>query len=491
MASFFRILALAKILSPRGLFYLFRSLIRDGANVGALVRVGGALYGDQKAIIGDKSITYRELDAKVDRTARYFQNKFNVSQRSRVGVCGENRVGTVAAIFALGRLGAEVFLLDGELFGRDIKKYYERYNLSFVVCDSLEGINSGVSAVSFEIMSQSVKDEQFSFGSISRGGFGRLTVLTSGTTGDSKAASRKTGIGAFLPAFVSLLTRLRLVEYKKVYIATPIHHGFGIATLCMSLAMGNESYLLPKFDSKKACDLIKTNRIEAVTLVPTILSRLLDQDKNALKTLKCVITGGAALSDQLALRAMDCFGDVLFNLYGTSEGGVAMLCDSAGLRDNPNSVGKPLAGVKVRITEPDFNGIGELEVRSKWAVGGGWIKTGDRASCKNSYWFLQGRVDDMIISGGVNVYPIELEKQLLTHQAVEEIAVIGVADDDFGQRLKAFIVPRMGVELDTEEIKTWISQNCAKQLMPRDIEIVENLPYNAAGKIDKKRLVNL
>lgn len=468
MANILSMIRRAKIISPRGLYYLFGAIVRAGANLGALVAVGAKLYGNLPAINVGRPISYIELHRAVERMASMLYVD-GVRRSQRVAVAGHNDEMSVVVIVALGRLGVNVYLVDGHSSDEKLAELKARHHFHRVIRPS-------DCTLCDDVVCEKAP----------RGGSARLTVLTSGTTGASKAASRKTGLGDFLPPFIALLIELRLTEYRSLYIATPLHHGFGIATLCVALAVGSESYLTPTFDAQRACRLVVDNGVEAITLVPTILSRMLDTDAEALRSLRCIVTGGAPLSAQLALRTIDKLGDRLFNLYGTSEGGVAIMSSSADLRRYPTSIGRPLAGVKVR----NANGArSELEIKSRWSVGGRWTPTGDNGySNGEGYWFLVGRVDDMIVSGGVNVYPVELEQILLSHPSVDEVAVIGVEDDDFGKRLKAFVVLKKSEQITPPALKDWLTSTAERYLMPREIVLVADLPYNAAGKVDRRAL---
>lgn len=445
------------------------AIARNGANLAALTSVGSRLYGDRSAIHTiDQRISYRELSAAVDAAAMCLYSDHSVRRTQRIAVAAKNSVQSVVLIFALSRLGANVYLVDGNSSDAQLSELQATHHFDKVLRDS---------ELTIDPAAPNIK--------LPRGGSARLTILTSGTTGASKAASRKTGVGSFLPAFVSLLVRLQLTKYKRLYIATPLYHGFGISALIVAIAVGSENFMTPSFDAPTACNLILTNKVEAITLVPTILQRLIDTDREALTPLRCIITGGAPLSATLATNTLDALGDVLFNLYGTSEGGVAIMSAPSDLRRFPNSIGKPLAGVKVR----NGGGTSQVEIRSRWSVGGAWTATGDNGYVNDEgYWFLVGRIDDMIVSGGENVYPIELERIISTHPAICEAVVIGVADDDFGERLKAFVTINSTSSVNEVELKEWLIARAQRHLIPREIVILSELPYNAAGKVDRHAL---
>jgi acyl-CoA synthetase (AMP-forming)/AMP-acid ligase II len=232
-----------------------------------------------------------------------------------------------------------------------------------------------------------------------------------------------------------------------------------------------------------------------VTVVPTALQRMLLYDPEALSSLRCVVTGGAPLSPQLAQEALERLGPILFNFYGTSEAGFCIMGTPELLGRKPDSIGRPVRGVQARIVADGGQVAGQatpgqLCIRSSWTTGGkGWIETGDLAyRDADGDIFLLGRVDDMIVSGGENVYPIELENVLVRHPGVDSVAVVGIPDAEFGQRLKAVVVAKEGVSLDRSELLDWLKPRVARYQMPAVVEFRDELPVTALGKLDKKSL---
>ncbi len=324
---------------------------------------------------------------------------------------------------------------------------------------------------------------------------GNIVIMTGGTTGQPKAASRKPSLLDFLPPFVALLTQINLDNYRRVYIATPIFHGFGVSSLFMSVILGAEMHITKRFEAARSCALIAQHNIEVVTLVPLMLQRLLNRDSQALLSLRCIVTGGAMLSPALARESLARLGPTLFNLYGTSEGGFAIMATPDQLARKPESIGNPVRGVRACILNEADQEVGEKEVgrlcvRSAWTTSKkNWIETGDVAfRDAEGDIFLCGRVDDMIVSGGENVYPIELENVLLQHPDVVAVAAVGIADAEFGQRLKAVVAVKTGGTLDRAALLDWLKPRVARYQMPAVVEFRDELPYTPLGKLDKKAL---
>jgi acyl-CoA synthetase (AMP-forming)/AMP-acid ligase II len=211
--------------------------------------------------------------------------------------------------------------------------------------------------------------------------------------------------------------------------------------------------------------------------------------------LKCIITGSAPLSPALARDTLEQLGPILFNLYGTSEAGFSILGTPGTMQSKPDALGRPIRGVRVRIIndtgqEVRPGAIGQLCIRSAWTVDReSWVETGDLAyQDADGDIFLCGRVDDMIISGGENVYPLELERVIAQHPGVDSVAVFGIPDEEFGQRLKAVVVKKPGTRLDSSMLFDWLKPRVARYQMPAVIDFRDELSYTSVGKIDKKAL---
>lgn len=263
----------------------------------------------------------------------------------------------------------------------------------------------------------------------------------------------------------------------------------------MGIMLGATIYIRPKFDARLACKLIDDNKIEVVTLVPLMLSRMLAFDHNSFASLKCIISGGAALGSNLVQEANHVCGEILFNMYGTSEAGFCIMATPEKLAKKPKSIGQPVYGVKIKITDSNNQlvikgNIGRLLIKNAWSISREeWIETGDLAyQDREGDVFLCGRIDDMIISGGENVYPVDLENILLNHPAIESAAVIGIDDNEFGQRLKAVIKLKKAAILDKTSLVNWLKPRIARFQMPAMINFTDELPYTSLGKINKKSL---
>lgn len=332
-----------------------------------------------------------------------------------------------------------------------------------------------------------------------RASSGRLVLSTGGTTGRPKQAAHRPSLFRYLDPFADFVRRLKVMDTRTVYVATPVYHGYGLAVLILSLALGKKIVLQRNFDARKACQLVREHQVDMINVVPLMLYRMLRESPDDLKPLTCIACGGAELSPKLATETLSSLGDVLFNLYGTSEAGLNFIATPQDLRAEPRTIGKPLRGVRVRILDeqdqllPEGQ-IGRICVHNAWSMDGRdetWIDTGDLGYVDaNGFYILCGRADSMIVSGGENVYPYEVEQIVLTHPQVEDAAAIAMKDDEFGWRLKVYVVVPDGdvVCLTEDELRDWLRERLARYQMPREIEFVNKLPYTPLGKLDRKQL---
>jgi fatty-acyl-CoA synthase len=261
--------------------------------------------------------------------------------------------------------------------------------------------------------------------------------------------------------------------------------------------LGKKAVISRGFNAKKACRIIREHHVEVVTVVPLMLQKMLQTNPEDLKSLSCIASGGARLPIKLIEQSSKELGNVLYNLYGTSEAGLNFIATPEDLIDAPTTLGKKINSLQIKVLDNDLieveNGkVGQLCIKNDWSITNRnytWIKTGDLGyRDENGYYFLSGRTDDMVVSGGENVYPIEVEQVLIKHPLIEDVAIIGVNDKQFGQRLKAFVLLVKNGNLTEEELFDWLRPRVARFQMPKEIKFVANMPYTALGKLDKKQL---
>jgi acyl-CoA synthetase (AMP-forming)/AMP-acid ligase II len=495
-----------RLLTIPGVYRLLEGVLTTGINLMALLRVAARLHTDRIAVSDEQErLTYPALWRQAEALAAALHTEHGIQRQQKVAIACRNHAAAIKAIFAFSRLGAHVFLVNPEMSADQLLALEERVRFDFYVYDeSLAPVFANPSlamkslpayhptASSIDRLASRPKPVNVRLKKVQTG---NIVIMTGGTTGQPKAASRKPSLLDFLPPFVALLTQIHLDTYRSVYIATPMYHGFGLSALIMGVILGAEMVFTKRFEAARSCALIAQHQIEVVTLVPLMLQRMLNRDAAALASLRCIISGGAPLSPALARESLQRLGPTLCNLYGTSEGGFAIMATPEQLAQKPESIGKPVRGVCARILneadqEVGEKAVGRLCLRSSWTTSKQhWIETGDLAfRDADGDIFLCGRVDDMIVSGGENVYPIELENVLLQHPDVAAAAVIGIADAEFGQRLKAVVVLKKASTLDKGELLDWLKPRVARYQMPAAVEYRDELPYTPLGKLDKKAL---
>ncbi len=495
-----------RLLTPAGLFYLLEAILTTGINLMVLLRLAAKLHPERGLFVNQREqVTYAQLWQQTETLACALQQNYNIQPQQKVAIACRNHGAAIKAIFAVARLGAHLYLLNPELSAEQLQALAARMNFAFLIHD--EALTSLVATTS--LASKALPAYHPTAASVDRLSIqasvnlsplpkvtaGAIIVMTGGTTGQPKAVSRKPSLFNYLPPFLALLTQVHLDRYQSLYVATPIGHGYGLAMLLIGLLLGVNLYFAERFETTQAGGLIATHKIEALIVVPVMLQRLIKADPASLASLQCIISGGALLSPALTQSALTQLGPKLFNLYGTSEAGFCIIGTPALLNRKVAALGQPVQGVHAQIIgttgQPvDTGKIGQLHIRSRWTANRRrWIATGDLAYCDaDGDLFLCGRVDDMIVSGGENVYPIELERVLSQHPDLEAVAVVGIPDAEFGQRLKAVVIPKTGATLDQAALLAWLKPRVARYQMPAVIDFRTELPYTALGKIDKKAL---
>jgi acyl-CoA synthetase (AMP-forming)/AMP-acid ligase II len=338
---------------------------------------------------------------------------------------------------------------------------------------------------------------------------GRATILTSGTTGSPKGASR--GNPQSMDPVVALLSKIPLKSRQTSHIAAPLFHSWGFAHYSLGLILGTTLVLRRKFDPEACLAEVARHRCDSLVVVPVMMQRIMElpeetRAKYDVSSLKVVAASGSALTGDLAVNWMDAFGDNLYNLYGSTEVAWASIATPADMRAAPGTAGKPPRGTVVKLFDEEGKEVppGETgrifvgnEMLFEGYTGGGskdvidgLMATGDVGRFdEGGRMFVEGRDDEMIVSGGENVFPKEVEDLLSRHDAVADVAAVGVEDEDFGQRLKAFVVLEDGKQASEDELKGYVKQNLARYKVPREVEFLDELPRNATGKVLKRELV--
>jgi fatty-acyl-CoA synthase len=293
-------------------------------------------------------------------------------------------------------------------------------------------------------------------------------------------------------------------------IAAPLFHSWGFLHFILSLPTVATMVLRPRFDPEDTLRAVAEHRARVLAVVPVMMQRIValpDEVKRRydLSSLEVTAASGSSLPGELATEWMDEFGDNLYNLYGSTEVAWASIATPEDMRAAPGTAGRPPRGTVIRIVDEDEKDVepgetGRIFIGNQLAfegyTGGGdkehlgdLLSSGDVGHFdEDGRLFIDGRDDEMIVSGGENVFPREIEDLLADHEAVDEAAAIGVDDEDFGQRLLAFVVKAEGKDISEEDLKGYVKQNLARYKVPREIVFVDELPRNATGKVLKREL---
>jgi fatty-acyl-CoA synthase len=322
---------------------------------------------------------------------------------------------------------------------------------------------------------------------------GSFVILTSGTTGRPKGARR--GPPTSLEPAVALLSAIPLKAGETTVVAAPLFHAWGFAQWLLSVALGSTVVLTGPFDAAATLAAVEAHEATALVAVPVMLRRLLAvAEPYDTSSLRVVAVSGSALPPDVAQRFMDTYGDVLYDLYGSTEVAWASIATPEDLRAAPGSVGRPPYGTRVEIVDGEiyvgngmqidgYTGGGGKEVRD------GLMATGDLGRFDaDGRLYVAGRADDMVVSGGENVFPGPVEDVLSALPGVADVAVVGVPDEEFGQRLRAVVVRAPGTTLTGDDVRDAVRARLARHYVPRDVVFADTLPRNAAGKVLRRSL---
>jgi acyl-CoA synthetase (AMP-forming)/AMP-acid ligase II/NAD(P)-dependent dehydrogenase (short-subunit alcohol dehydrogenase family) len=525
----------ARVVRPVRPDRLARALLafhRYGPGPGSGTAVAAELYGDRPGLVDERgSVTFGELDRGARALAAALHSELGVTASERIAIMCRNHRGFVHAAAAAGRLGCDLVPLNNDFAAVQLGEVLEREGVTVVVHDEEfaelfdESGFAGrrITAWHDGEASGPALDELIATGAKlpkppEPAEPGRIITLTSGTTGTPKGATRAVSPLAMAPmAIAGLLDlgRIRPVPRsgEPIVVAPPLFHLFGYLGMMAALAFGSPMVLRRRFDPQDTLAQIEQTSAGLLLAVPTMLKRIMDlppavRDGYDAGSVRMVLSGAAPLAPELAQAVMDQFGPVLYNGYASTEVGSGTLATPSDLRAAPGTVGRPIAGTKVKILDDAGSELPEGETGRIFVgspllfegyTGGGskeivdgMMSTGDLGHFDAAgRLFIDGRDDDMIVSGGENVFPQEIEEMLQSHEGVADAAVMGVSDERFGQRLAAFVVPKTGTSLSEEELSSYIKQRLARYKVPREFTFVDELPRTATGKLRRRQLNEL
>jgi acyl-CoA synthetase (AMP-forming)/AMP-acid ligase II len=521
-----RVLTQAGVIQPFGpvtLVGLVKALRTWGMGVAGGFTAVAIRFPERTGLIDELGdLTFREIDERSNALADQLARR-GVREGDGVALLARNHRGFVDAALAIAKLGANVLLLNTAFAAPQLGEVCEREGAKLVIHDEefddlvdrakvtaprlLAWTDSDASSRAAD---RETVEDLIAAGSRERrdppGREGKMVILTSGTTGTPKGAPR--GGGNF-DAAVALLERIPLRSGWRSHVAAPLFHTWGFAHLSLAMLLGSTVVLTRKFDPEGALKVLTEQKCDSFVVIPVMLQRILrlpqeTLDSYDLSRVKVVAASGSAMPGNLSIEWMDQFGDTLYNIYGSTEVAWASVAQPRDMRAAPGTAGKPPVNTVVRLFDHEGKEVstgqtgrifvGNSMLFEGYTGGGhkesidGLMSSGDIGRFDDEgRLFVEGRDDEMIVSGGENVFPKEVEDCLARYDGVVEVAAIGVDDDEFGERLRAFVV-RADMDVTEEELREHVKANLARFKVPRDFVFLDELPRNATGKILKREL---
>jgi acyl-CoA synthetase (AMP-forming)/AMP-acid ligase II/NAD(P)-dependent dehydrogenase (short-subunit alcohol dehydrogenase family) len=534
LAAFSTVTGVVRPVRPDRIVRALLALERYGATPAAVAGAAAALYPTRPAVIDELgTLSFADLDWEARSLAAVLHDRFHLGAEDTVAIMCRNHRGFVVAAIAATRLGCGLVPLSPDFAGPQLGDVLAREGASAIVFDCefrpivVQSEFGGARIIAWherdDRLSEPTLTELIASGSRGEHGVapaprshGSVTMLTSGTTGTPKGAKRSLNPRSLVPLALggaSDLGRIRSAPRSgdPFVVGPPLFHLYGMVGMSAAFALGAPIVIRRRFDPEATLDQIERHGAGALFAVPTMLGRIMSLPSDVLEnydtgSLRMVISGAAPLSAELASAVMDRFGDVLYNGYASTEVGGGTLATPEDLRAAPGTVGRPMAGTTIRILDDGGRAVstgatGRIFVGSPLQFDGytgggskevidGLMSTGDLGHFDgHGRLFIDGRDDDMIVSGGENVFPQEVEDLLHAHPDVADAGVFGVTDPDFGQRLAAYVVPAPEAESPSdEELRAHIRAQLARHKVPREIRFVTEIPRTSTGKIRRREL---
>ena len=513
---------LIKPIRPDKLLKIGLTLKRFGPTPAAGYASAALRYPEDLALVDELgTLTYADVHRRTNALAHALADR-GVVEGDGVAIMCRNHRGFVEATVALSKLGASALYLNTSFAGPQITEVVKREGPRAIIYDEefseliadarhrrkrfigwIEGDGKPKDPTLEELISEGDESDV-----VAPQEPGKAVILTSGTTGTPKGASRKQPES--LDPAAALFSKIPLRARETTMVAAPMFHAWGFAHFTLGMALASTLVLRHKFDPEGTLSATAQHQATALAVVPVMLQRILELDDEVidrydLSKLRVIAISGSALAPSLAERAMERFGPVVYNLYGSTEVAWAAIATPEDMEAAPGTVGKPPRGTILKLFDeqgeevpPGETGrifVGNEMLFEGYTGGGskavidGLMATGDVGHFDDGgRLFVDGRDDEMIVSGGENVFPQEVEELLCRHDAIADVAVLGVEDERFGQRLRSVIVTRKGKKLTEKEVRDYVKSNLANYKVPRDVVFVDELPRTSTGKILKREL---
>jgi fatty-acyl-CoA synthase len=497
------------------------TLVRGGTTPATAARIAAIKYADKPFIVDDRGVlSFNQVDLRTNSLARAM-GRMGVGGGDGIAIMCRNHRGFIESNLAASKLGATALFLNTMFSGPQLADVVRREGPKVLVYDEeftdlLEDVPEAVIRVvadresaaggdlTLEGLITATDDTELPFPSEAA----RFIILTSGTTGAPKGAQRNSPEG--LGGLAGLLDLIPHRTGEVMVIAAPLFHSWGFINSVFALTLGATVVLERRFDPALTMELVDRHAADVLVAVPVMLQRILELPEEEsshfrASNLKITTLSGSALPGGLATRWMDRYGDNVYNLYGSTEVAFVSIAGPGDLRKDPATAGRPPRGTAVMLLDEEGNQVptgetGRIFVNNNMTFEGytggedkeridGFVSSGDVGHFdRHGLLSVDGRDDEMIVSGGENVFPGEVEDLIAGHPDVVEVAVIGVDDVKFGQVLKAWVVAVEPGAEDEARIKAFVRQNLASYKTPKEVVFIPELPRNATGKILKRSL---
>lgn len=479
---------------------------------------------DRPGLVDERgTLTWKQIDDRCDAVATGLQQLPGGTPKTVAVMCRNHR-GFIEALVASNRVGADVLLLNTSFAGPALAEVVDREGADVVIYDQeftaiveramadkpdatriLAWTEEPVDGLTLDRLI----DANLGKRPASAERKSDIILLTSGTTGTPKGAKRGAGSGG-AGDLKAVLDRTPWRAEEATVIVAPMFHAWGFSQLLFAALLACTIVTRRKFDPEATLDLIDRYQASGLVVVPVMFDRIMDlpddvRNRYSGRSLRFATASGSRMRPDVVIKFMDQFGDVIYNNYNATEAGMIATATPEDLRAAPDTAGKAADGTEIRILDAEFNEVptgetGQIFVRSGTLFDGytsgktrdfheGFMASGDMGYLDDAgRLFVVGRDDEMIVSGGENVYPIEVENALVAHSDVEEAVVLGVDDEQYGQRLVAFVVLAKGGAVTPDDLKQHVRDNLANYKVPRQITILDELPRGSTGKVLRKDL---
>jgi fatty-acyl-CoA synthase len=501
--------------------------IRRWGEFGMIPALNARRTPNRTAVIDDDGeITFTELDDAAHAVANGLL-AMGVKGGDGVAILARNHRWFLIAVYGAARTGARIILLNSEFSGPQIKEVAEREGAKLIIYDDeyCAAVSKADPPLGKLRALGKNPDKDEPSGStdetledlISRSDakhapkvtkHSSIIILTSGTTGTPKGANRSTPPS--LAPIGGILSHVPFKAGEVTSLPAPMFHALGYLHASIAMMLGSTLVLRRRFKPATVLADIEKHKVTAMVVVPVMLSRIVDhidkmEKKPDLSSLRIVFVSGSQLGAELATRALKDLGPVIYNLYGSTEIAFATIARPKDLEKNPATVGPVVKGVKVKILDDNGNELPQGEVGRIFVgntfpfegyTGGGHkqiidglMSSGDVGYFdEDSLLYVSGRDDEMIVSGGENVFPAEVEDLISGHPDVVEATALGVEDKEWGHRLRAFVVKTEGASIGEDDIKHYVRDHLARYKVPREVVFLDELPRNPTGKVLKREL---